>query len=113
PTGSTGRTDGSSGSPANGSSAPAGRPRQGPDDRRRRRELQARERRIADLENRIAEREQAVRDLEAQMAAPDFYSDRASAEDVISRHQALMWEVGDLMQQWEALQAITASDSPV
>ena len=47
------------------------------------------------------------------MAAPDFYSDRASAEDVISRHQALMWEVGDLMQQWEALQAITASDSPV
>jgi hypothetical protein len=24
---------------------------------------------------------------------------------VIDRHQALMWEVGDLMHQWEELQA--------
>jgi hypothetical protein len=39
------------------------------------------------------------------MAADGFYDDRVAAESVVSRHQALMWEVGDLMQQWEALQA--------
>jgi hypothetical protein len=39
------------------------------------------------------------------MAAPGFYEDRAAAQPVIDRHQALMWEVGDLMHQWEELQA--------
>ena len=39
------------------------------------------------------------------MAADGFYADRVAAELVISRHQALMWEVGDLMHQWETLQA--------
>ena len=39
------------------------------------------------------------------MAAPGFYDDRAAAQPVIDRHQALMWEVGDLMHQWEELQA--------
>jgi hypothetical protein len=42
------------------------------------------------------------------MAAPGFYDDRAAAQAVIDRHQSLMWEVGDLMSQWESLQA--ASD---
>jgi hypothetical protein len=28
----------------------------------------------------------------------------------VSRHQALMWEVGDLMQRWEALQAADVVD---
>ena len=42
---------------------------------------------------------------------PGFYDDRelppkrSSAE-----HQALMWEVGDLMNQWEALQAAESAD---
>ena len=31
------------------------------------------------------------------MAAPGFYDDREAAKPVIDRHQALMWEVGDLM----------------
>jgi hypothetical protein len=39
------------------------------------------------------------------MAAPGFYDDRAQADTAASRHQALMWEVGDLMNQWETLQA--------
>ena len=30
--------------------------------------------------------------------------DREAARPLIDRHQALMWEVGDLMNQWEALQ---------
>jgi len=42
------------------------------------------------------------------VAAPGFYDDRATAQPVIDRHQALMWEVGDLMHQWEELQS--ASD---
>ena len=39
------------------------------------------------------------------MAAAGFYSDRAAAQPVIDRHQALMWEVGDLMHRWEELQS--------
>ena len=38
------------------------------------------------------------------MAAPGFYEDRDAAQRVVDRHQALMWEVGDLMQRWEDLQ---------
>jgi hypothetical protein len=41
------------------------------------------------------------------MAVPGFYEDRAAAQPVIDRHQALMWEVGDLMHQWEGLQSST------
>ena len=66
--------------------------------------LDARRKRIDELENRIAEREQAIRDLEATMAAPGFYEKREEAKPVIDKHQALMWEVGDLMHQWEELQ---------
>jgi ATP-binding cassette subfamily F protein 3 len=72
--------------------------------RRRRRETDVRARRISELEARIAEREQLIRDLEQQMASEGFYSDRSAAEAVLSQHQALMWEVGDLMNQWETLQ---------
>jgi ATP-binding cassette subfamily F protein 3 len=60
--------------------------------------------RIAELEGRIADREAMVKDLEAAIAAPGFYDDPEAAKAVIARHQALMWEVGDLMGQWEALQ---------
>jgi hypothetical protein len=38
------------------------------------------------------------------MATPGFYDDRDRSQAVVGRHQALMWEVGDLMAQWEALQ---------
>jgi len=66
--------------------------------------LDARRKRIDDLETRIAEREQAIRDIEATMAAPGFYENRDEAKPIIDKHQALMWEVGDLMHQWEELQ---------
>jgi ATP-binding cassette subfamily F protein 3 len=80
------------------------------DARRRRREMQDRERRIAEIEALIAERERTIKDLEAQMAADGFYNDRAAAESVVSRHQALMWDVGDLMHQWETLQAADVAE---
>jgi hypothetical protein len=72
--------------------------------RRRMRADQARRARIESLETRISEAEQAIRDLEQTMAAPGFYDDRAAAQPVIDRHQSLMWQVGDLMHQWEELQ---------
>ena len=71
--------------------------------RRQQRRLKALQSRISVLEERIGEREQRVRELEAEMANPDFYADEAAARDAISRHETLMWEVGDLMNQWEAL----------
>ena len=72
--------------------------------RRQQRKLDGLRKRIADLERRIAEREEAVRKLEAEMAAPGFFTDQASADEAVTRHQKLMWEVGDLMNQWEALE---------
>lgn len=59
---------------------------------------------IADLEARIAERERAMKDIETAMSAPGFYDNRDQAQPLIDRHQTLMWEVGDLMHQWEELQ---------
>ena len=38
------------------------------------------------------------------MAEPGFYDDAERAQEAVARHQALMWEVGDLMNQWEALE---------
>ena len=73
--------------------------------RKKSRAVQARRARIEDLEARIAVTEQAIRDLEEAMAAPGFYDDRAAAQPLIDRHQSLMWEVGDLMHQWEQLQS--------
>ncbi len=68
------------------------------------RQRQALEARIASLEVKIAAREQAIKEIEASMATPGFYDDREAANALITRHQALMWEVGDLMHQWEELQ---------
>jgi ATP-binding cassette subfamily F protein 3 len=67
----------------------------------------ARQARIAALEARIAETETAIKEVEQQMSAPGFYEDRAGAQPVIDRHQALMWLVGDLMNQWEELQSLS------
>jgi ATP-binding cassette subfamily F protein 3 len=61
--------------------------------------------RVQELEGRIAANEQAVKELEARMAAPGFYDERARAAEAAEQHQRLMWETGELMAQWEALQA--------
>jgi ATP-binding cassette, subfamily F, member 3 len=78
--------------------------------RRRRRAADDRARRIADLESRIAAREAEIKDLEGKMAAPGFYDVREHADAIVTRHQTLMWEVGDLMNQWEALQTQEVSE---
>ena len=77
------------------------------DDAERRRKQRADDslrKRIAEMELRIAEREAEVKTLESAMGAAGFYDDPAAANIVIGRHKALMWEVGDLIAQWEALQ---------
>jgi ATP-binding cassette subfamily F protein 3 len=79
------------------------RKREQAEQRRRDRERKARQSRIADLETRIAAAEAAIKGLEAEMAVPGFYEDREASQAVVSRHQGLMWEVGELMQQWEML----------
>ncbi|HVQ31036.1 MAG TPA: ABC-F family ATP-binding cassette domain-containing protein [Vicinamibacteria bacterium] len=70
----------------------------------RERELKKLKNRLSELEKRIAEKEQAVKALEAQMASPGFYDDRAQAEKAATDHKSLMWEVGDLLSQWEMVQ---------
>ena len=76
--------------------------------RKRDRDRKALQARIGDLEGRITEREQEIAKLEAAMSQPGFYEDREASKTVVDRHQTLMWEVGDLMGQWEALQAHAA-----
>jgi ATP-binding cassette subfamily F protein 3 len=83
------------------------RKRQEAEARRDRKAAEARRRRIEELETRIADREQAIKELEASMTAPGFYDNHESAKPVIDKHQSLMWEVGDLMHQWEELQTET------
>jgi ATP-binding cassette subfamily F protein 3 len=73
--------------------------------KRRERAYQALATRISTLEARIAEREAAVKAAEARMSAPGFYDDREAAKAVLDQHQTLMWEVGELLGQWEMLQA--------
>jgi len=75
--------------------------------RKARKDSEARQRRIADLEARIGRAEAAIKELEGQMSAPGFYENHELSRPVIARHQALMWEVGDLMNQWEAVQSET------
>jgi len=84
------------------------------DRKKKQRALESLQKRIADLEGRIAEREARVKELEAAMGEPGFYADREASQALVDRHQALMWEVGELMGQWEALQehaAEAASES--
>jgi len=61
--------------------------------------------RITEIEARIAEREKAIKEVEQTMAAADFYNDHEKSKPVLAQHQALMWEVGELLGQWEMLQA--------
>jgi ATP-binding cassette subfamily F protein 3 len=73
--------------------------------RREQKALQAKRAKIDDLEAKIAVCENAIKEIEQTMSAPGFYDDREAAQPVIDRHQALMWEVGDLMHRWEELQS--------
>ena len=61
--------------------------------------------RIAELETRIAELEASIKSLEATMSSPGFYDAHDQAKSVLAQHQALMWEVGELLNQWEMLQS--------
>ncbi len=72
--------------------------------RKKERATEALKKRIAELETRIASHETQVKELEATMASPGFYENHEASKPIIDRHQALMWTVGDLMAQWEALQ---------
>jgi ATP-binding cassette subfamily F protein 3 len=72
--------------------------------RKRERAFKALKDRVGELEARIAEREKAIKEVEQTMAAPDFYSDHDKSKPVLARHQSLMWEVGELLGQWEMLQ---------
>jgi uncharacterized coiled-coil protein SlyX len=81
-----------------------GRKRQDAERRKQQRAREALQRRIAELETRIGVKEAEVKELEASMAAAGFYDNHDAAKAAINRHQALMWEVGDLMAQWESLQ---------
>jgi len=112
------QTDAQSSTPKGQSPQPAGaagpkgpalndreeRKRQETERKKLQRAAEALQKRIADLEGRIADRETKVKELEAAMSAPGFYDNRDASKHVIDQHQALMWEVGDLMAQWEALQ---------
>ena len=72
--------------------------------RKLRKAQDSRRKRIEELEARIAEREGEIKEIEGMMSAAGFYDNHEAAKPVIDRHQALMWEVGDLMGQWETLQ---------
>ena len=82
------------------------------DRRKKQRAAESLQKRITELENRIAAHEQEVKTLEATMGAEGFFNDPVSSKPVIDRHQKLMWEVGDLMSQWEALQDHAAEKEP-
>ena len=47
------------------------------------------------------------------MSAPGFYDNRDAAKQLVDQHQGLMWEVGDLMGQWEALQEHAAEGASI
>ena len=79
--------------------------------RKREKARKARQARVTDLETRIAAHETAIKALEAEMSAPGFYEQREAAQSQLTRHQTLMWEVGELMHQWEMLSESDESDS--
>jgi ATP-binding cassette subfamily F protein 3 len=67
-----------------------------------------RKQRLDEVEKRIAEREAAVAAIEKEMTSPGFFDDRARAERAAKDRESLMWEVNDLMAQWELMQQETA-----
>jgi len=81
------------------------RKRESGEQKKREKALKALQTRIRELEARIADREEVVKTVETAMAAPSFYENHERAKPLLDQHQALMWEVGDLLNQWEMLQA--------
>ena len=81
------------------------RKREAADKKKRERAFKALKDRVTDLESRIADREKQIKEVEETMAAPDFYSDHEKSKPILAKHQALMWEVGELLSQWEMLQS--------
>jgi ATP-binding cassette, subfamily F, member 3 len=71
--------------------------------RRLRRAWETHQERVTRVEGRIAECEREIKSLEETMGQVGFYDDPVASKPVIDRHQALMWEVGDRMAEWEAL----------
>ena len=67
-----------------------------------------RKQRLEEIEKRIAEREAAVGAIEKEMSSAGFFEDRARAEKAAKDRESLMWEVNDLMGQWELMQQETA-----
>ena len=70
-----------------------------------------RKQRLDEIEKRIAEKEAAVGVIEKAMTEPGFFDDRARAEKAAKDRESLMWEVNDLMSQWELMQQETAPAS--
>ncbi len=70
-----------------------------------------RKQRLDEIEKRIAEKEAAVGAIEREMSAPGFFDDRARAEKAAKDRESLMWEVNDLMGQWELMQQEPVSAS--
>jgi ATP-binding cassette subfamily F protein 3 len=89
---------------ASAGAARDGKKRADAEARKRQRAEQARRAEIDALETQIAECEQAIKDCERRMSEQGFYQDRDAAQPILDRHQALMWQVGDLMHRWEELQ---------
>ena len=81
------------------------RKRESVEKKKRERGLRALRDRVIEIEMRIADREKAIKDVEQKMAAPDFYSNHEKSKPVLAQHQELMWEVGELLGQWEMLQS--------
>ena len=67
--------------------------------------MQVRQAEIGALEKQIADCEAALREIEQTMASPGFYENRDASQPVVTRHQELMWQIGDLMHRWEKLQS--------
>ena len=70
-----------------------------------------RRQRLDEIEKRIAEKEALVGEIEKAMTEPGFFDDRARAEKAAKDRESLMWEVNDLMSQWELMQQETAPAS--
>jgi ATP-binding cassette subfamily F protein 3 len=80
--------------------------------RRKAREAEARRLKIDEIELRIAETEREIREIEATMSEPGFYANHEIAQPLVARHQSLMWQVRDLMHEWEHLHSsLTAADA--
>ncbi len=70
-----------------------------------------RKQRLEEIEKRIAEKEAAVGVIEKAMTEPGFFDDRGRAEKAAKDRESLMWEVNDLMSQWELMQQEAAPAS--